>query len=127
MKKFNRYMSILILCILLVSMTGCASTGYDVAMPAGISFHVEAAAANSEEGGNSSAESASLPVYVVKEGDSLISIAEEYGITVEELVLHNQEVLVSTAEHFGRHFDDPAKYAEYIYVGEELEIPAPQQ
>lgn len=65
----------------------------------------------------------SLMTYTVKEGDSIHSIAEEFGITTKELAILNQTVIIETAKAHGHNFDDVIEYAKYLFPGEELKVP----
>ena len=65
----------------------------------------------------------SLMEYVVQSGDSIHSIAEEYGITTKELAIINQVVIIETAQKYGHEFDDVIEYAKYLFPGEELLVP----
>lgn len=69
----------------------------------------------------------SLTTYTVQEGDSLHSIAEEFGISTKDLVVMNQTVIMETAKAHGYEFDDVTEYAKYLFPGEELIIPGSQQ
>ena len=66
----------------------------------------------------------SLTAYTVKEGDSIHSIAEEYGISTRDLAIINQRVIIETAQSHGYEFDDVIKYAEYLFPGEVLLVPS---
>ena len=65
----------------------------------------------------------SLTTYTVKEGDSIHSIAEQYGITTKELAIINQTVIIETAQAYGYQFDDVIEYAAYLFPGEEMKVP----
>lgn len=65
----------------------------------------------------------SLMTYTVKEGDSIHSIAKEFGITTKELAIINQTVIIETAKAHGHEFDDVIEYAKYLFPGEELMVP----
>ncbi|MCQ2529907.1 MAG: LysM peptidoglycan-binding domain-containing protein [Lachnospiraceae bacterium] len=64
-----------------------------------------------------------LTTYVVQSGDSIHSIAKEYGITTKELAILNQTVIIETAKAYGHEFDDVIEYAQYLFPGEELVVP----
>lgn len=64
-----------------------------------------------------------MTTYTVKEGDSIHSIAKEYGITTKELAIINQTVIIETAEAHGHQFDDVIEYAKYLFPGEVLLVP----
>ena len=68
-----------------------------------------------------------LNTYTVQSGDSLHIIAEKYGITTKELAIMNQTVIIETAKAHGYEFDDVIEYAKYLFVGEELVVPAEGQ
>ena len=65
-----------------------------------------------------------LNTYTVQSGDSLHIIAEKYGVTTKELAIMNQTVIIETAKAHGYEFDDVIEYAKYLFVGEELVVPA---
>ena len=65
----------------------------------------------------------SLMEYVVQSGDSIHSIAKEYGITTKELAIINQVVIIETAQKHGHQFDDVIEYAKYLFPGEVLLVP----
>ena len=65
----------------------------------------------------------SLMTYIVQPGDSIHSIAKQYGITTKELAIINQTVIIETAQAYGHHFDDVIEYANYLFPGEELLVP----
>ena len=65
----------------------------------------------------------SLMTYTVQEGDSIHSIAKQYGITTKELAIINQTVIIETAQAHGHQFDDVIEYAKYLFPGEELLVP----
>ncbi len=65
----------------------------------------------------------SLTTYIVQSGDSIHSIAKQYGISTKELAILNQTVIIETAEAYGHHFDDVIEYAQYLFPGEELVVP----
>ena len=62
--------------------------------------------------------------YTVQEGDSIHSIAKAHGISTKDLVILNQVVIMETAKSHGLEFEDVTKYAEHLYPGEELLVPA---
>lgn len=64
-----------------------------------------------------------LKAYTVKEGDSIHSIAEEFGITTKELAIINQTVIIETAQAHGHKYDDVIEYAKYLFPGEILMVP----
>ena len=72
----------------------------------------------------SKAPDESLTTYTVQEGDSIHSIAEEYGISTRDLAIINQTVIIETAQSHGYEFDDVIKYAEYLFPGEILLVPS---
>ena len=61
--------------------------------------------------------------YVVQEGDSLDSIAEEQGVTTMELALLNRDTIIKTAQENGYECEDVTEYAKYVFPGEELMLP----
>ena len=61
--------------------------------------------------------------YSVKDGDSIHSIAEEYGISTKDLAILNQIVIMETAKSHGLEFDDVTEYVKYLYPGEILLVP----
>ena len=65
-----------------------------------------------------------LNTYTVKEGDSIHSIAKQYGISTKELAIMNQTVIIETAKAKGYEFDDVIEYAKYLFPGEVLTVPA---
>lgn len=65
----------------------------------------------------------SLTSYTVKEGDSIHSIAKEFGLSTKELAIINQTVIIETAQAHGHQFDDVIQYAEYLFPGEVLLVP----
>ncbi len=65
----------------------------------------------------------SLMIYTVQEGDSIHSIAEEFGISTKDLAILNQTVIIETAQAHGHQFDDVIEYAKYLFPGEELLVP----
>jgi len=65
-----------------------------------------------------------LNTYTVKQGDSLHSIAEQYGISTKDLAIMNQTVIIETAQAHGHQFDDVIEYARYLFPGEVLIVPA---
>lgn len=65
----------------------------------------------------------SLMTYTVQEGDSIHSIAEEFGISTKDLAILNQTVIIETAQAHGHQFDDVIEYAQYLFPGEELLVP----
>ncbi len=65
----------------------------------------------------------SLTTYTVQEGDSIHSIAKEFGITTKELAIINQTVIIETAKAHGHEYDDVIEYAKYLFPGEELKVP----
>lgn len=65
----------------------------------------------------------SLTEYTVQSGDSIHSIAKEYGITTKELAIINQTVIIETAQAHGHQFDDVIEYAKYLFPGEVLLVP----
>ncbi len=65
----------------------------------------------------------SLTTYVVQEGDSIHSIAKQYGLSTKELAILNQTVIIETAQAYGHQFDDVIEYAKYLFPGEELVVP----
>ena len=65
----------------------------------------------------------SLTTYTVQEGDSIHSIAEQFGISTKELAIMNQTVIIETAQAHGHQFDDVIEYAKYLFPGEELVVP----
>ena len=68
----------------------------------------------------------SLTTYTVQAGDSLHSIAEEFGIPTRDLIVCNQTVIMETAKANGYEFDDVSEYAKYLFPGEVLIIPGSQ-
>ena len=67
--------------------------------------------------------SSSGRTYIVKKGDSLHSIAEQFGVTTASLAMLNAEVLISTARKYGKNPTNVLEFADYIFEGEELKIP----
>lgn len=65
----------------------------------------------------------SLTTYIVQPGDSIHSIAKQYGISTKELAILNQTVIIKTAQAYGHQFDDVIEYAQYLFPGEELVVP----
>ena len=65
----------------------------------------------------------SLTTYTVQEGDSIHSIAKQFGISTKELAILNQTVIIETAQAYGYQFDDVIEYAQYLFPGEELAVP----
>ena len=65
----------------------------------------------------------SLTTYIVKEGDSIHSIAKQFGISTKDLAIINQIVIIETAQAYGYQFDDVIEYARYLFPGEELAVP----
>ena len=65
----------------------------------------------------------SMTTYTVQEGDSIHSIAEQFGITTKELAIINQTVIIETAQAHGHQFDDVIEYAKYLFPGEVLQVP----
>ena len=65
----------------------------------------------------------SLTTYTVQAGDSIHSIAKQFGITTKELAIINQTVIIETAQAHGYQFDDVIEYAKYLFPGEELVVP----
>ena len=65
----------------------------------------------------------SLTTYVVQSGDSIHSIAKQFGISTKELAILNQTVIIETAQAYGHQFDDVIEYAKYLFPGEELVVP----
>ena len=65
----------------------------------------------------------SLTTYTVQEGDSIHSIAKEYGISTKELAILNQTVIIETAQAHGHQYDDVIEYAKYLFPGEVLQVP----
>lgn len=65
----------------------------------------------------------SLMEYEVQPGDSIHSIAKEFGITTKELAIINQVVIIETAQQYGHQFDDVIEYAKYLFPGEVLLVP----
>lgn len=65
-----------------------------------------------------------LNTYTVQEGDSIHSIAEQYGISTKDLAIMNQSVIIETAREHGYQFDDVIEYAKYLFPGEVLVVPA---
>ena len=61
--------------------------------------------------------------YTVQEGDSVHSIAQEYGISTKDLVILNQVVILETAKSHGLEYDDVTEYAKHLYPGEKLLVP----
>ena len=68
----------------------------------------------------------SLTTYAVQEGDSIHSIAKQFGISTKELAILNQTVIIETAQEYGYQFDDVIEYAKYLFPGEELAVPKNQ-
>ncbi len=64
-----------------------------------------------------------LTTYIVQAGDSIHSIAKQYGISTKELAILNQTVIIETAQAYGHQFDDVIEYAKYLFPGEELVVP----
>lgn len=65
----------------------------------------------------------SMTTYIVQEGDSIHSIAKEFGITTKELAIINQTVIIETAKAHGHEFDNVIEYTKYLFPGEELKVP----
>ena len=65
----------------------------------------------------------SLTTYTVQQGDSIHSIAKQFGISTKELAILNQTVIIETAQAYGHQFDDVIEYAKYLFPGEELVVP----
>ena len=65
----------------------------------------------------------SLTTYTVQQGDSIHSIAKQFGISTKELAILNQTVIIETAQAYGHQFDDVIEYAQYLFPGEELVVP----
>ena len=65
----------------------------------------------------------SLTTYTVQAGDSIHSIAEQFGLSTKELAIINQTVIIKTAQAYGYQFDDVIEYAKYLFPGEELAVP----
>ena len=65
----------------------------------------------------------SLTTYTVQSGDSIHSIAKQFGISTKELAILNQTVIIETAQAYGYQFDDVIEYAKYLFPGEELVVP----
>lgn len=65
----------------------------------------------------------SLTTYTVQEGDSIHSIAKQFGISTKELAIINQTVIIETAQEYGHQYDDVIEYAKYLFPGEELAVP----
>ena len=65
----------------------------------------------------------SLTTYTVQQGDSIHSIAKQFGISTKELAILNQTVIIETAQAYGHLFDDVIEYAKYLFPGEELVVP----
>lgn len=65
----------------------------------------------------------SLTTYTVQAGDSIHSIAKQYGITTKELAILNQTTIIETAQAHGHEFDDVIEYAKYLFPGEVLLVP----
>ena len=61
--------------------------------------------------------------YTVQEGDSIHSIAKQFGISTKELAILNQTVIIETAQSYGYQFDDVIEYAKYLFPEEELVVP----
>ena len=61
--------------------------------------------------------------YTVQAGDSIHSIAEEYGISTKDLAILNQIVILETAKSHGLEFDDVTEYTKHLYPGEKLLVP----
>lgn len=61
--------------------------------------------------------------YTVQEGDSVHTIAEEYGLSTKDLCILNQTVIIETAKAHGLEFDEVTEYAKYLYPGEVLLVP----
>lgn len=61
--------------------------------------------------------------YIVQAGDSIHSIAQEYGIPTKDLAILNQIVIMETAKSHGLKFDDVTEYVKYLYPGEKLLVP----
>ncbi len=59
----------------------------------------------------------------MKEGDSIHSIAEEFGVTTKELAIINQTVIIETAQAHGHKYDDVIECAKYLFPGEILMVP----
>ena len=64
----------------------------------------------------------SLTTYTVQAGDSIHSIAKQFGISTKELAILNQTVIIETAKAHGYQFDDVIEYAKYLFPGEELVV-----
>ena len=65
----------------------------------------------------------SMMTYIVQAGDSIHSIAKEFGISTKELAIINQTVIIETAKAHNHEFDDVIEYAKYLFPGEELLVP----
>ena len=65
----------------------------------------------------------SMTEYIVQSGDSIHSIAKQFGITTKELAIMNQTVIIQTAQAHGHQFDDVIEYAKYLFPGEVLQVP----
>ncbi len=65
----------------------------------------------------------SLMTYTVQPGDSIHSIAKQFGLSTKELAILNQTVIIETAQAYGHQFDDVIEYAKYLFPGEELVVP----
>ena len=65
-----------------------------------------------------------LNTYTVQSGDSIHKIAKKFGLSAKDLAIVNQTVIIETAKEQGYQFDDVIEYANYLFPGEVLVIPA---
>lgn len=62
--------------------------------------------------------------YIVKSGDTLHSIAGKFGTSTEALYIKNMLVIIKAANEHGVTFINPVKYAETLFPGTVLQVPA---
>ncbi len=62
--------------------------------------------------------------YVIKSGDTLTAIARKYGSTVKKIFDANDTVLIAEANKHGVYCNNRNDYANHIWPGTAIVIPA---